>query len=179
MKRIVFLLFLASPAFAQTCPVVTDQDPRKSELMSAVKDAPNEMEARALTNQLWEIWSKAPDAVAQEMLDRGMKHRAAYDFDAAIVAFDALIAYCPGYAEGYNQRAFVNFLRMDYPLAVGDLEKALELAPDHIAAMAGLALTLQGLGRTKAAQSALREALKLNPWLPERNMISKEPGVDL
>jgi Tfp pilus assembly protein PilF len=68
---------------------------------------------------------------------------------------------------------------MDYASAIDDLDKALELAPDHIAAMAGRALTLQGLGRIKAAQSALREALKLNPWLPERNMIPKEPGVDL
>lgn len=178
MKTLVLLLALAGPATAQTCPEWVP-DPRTADLMAALKVSGNEMEARLLTNQLWEIWSKAPDAKAQELLDLGMRRRAAFDFDAAKAAFDELVDYCPAYAEGYNQRAFVAFLRQDYGTAIDDLDRALELSPNHIAAMAGRALTLQGLGRMKAAQSALREALKLNPWLPERNMIPKAPGVDL
>jgi len=37
-------------------------------------------------------------------------------------------------------------------------------------------LTLLSLGRTKAGQSVLKEALKLNPWLPERTYLIDEPG---
>ena len=59
------------------------------------------------------------------------------------------------------------------------LDRALERSPDHIAALAGKALTLTGLGRIDAAQGILRRALELNPWLPERGMLIEKPGEDI
>lgn len=179
MKHILILLFAAAPALADTCPPAPDLDPEKTELMEAVRAAPSEMSARQLTNRLWELWSLAPDSYAQELLDEGMERRASYDFDGALKAFDALIAYCPDYAEGYNQRAFVRFLREEYDSALEDLDRVLEISPDHIAALAGRALTLMGQGEIDAGQQALRDALKLNPWLPERHMLIPDPGQDI
>jgi len=89
-------------------------------------------------------------------------------------AFDRLIDYCPDYAEGYNQRAFVNFLREDFAAALVDLDLALERRPRHVAAMSGKALTLMGLGRHDEAQEILREAVKLNPWIPEAGLLQGE-----
>ncbi|MBZ0127632.1 MAG: tetratricopeptide repeat protein [Rhodobacteraceae bacterium] len=178
MKTLLLpLALLAMPALAD-CPALPDRTAEKAELMAAMRDAGNEGEARQRTDALWQFWATAPDAAAQEMLDYGMRRRAEYDFEGATESFDRLIAYCPDYAEGYNQRAFIHFLREDFPAALEDLEKTLEISPDHIAALAGLALTLDRLGRFKASQGALREALKLNPWLPERAML-KKPGTDL
>ena len=181
MRHLLLILLLSAPGFAtaQACPPVEDRSAQSEKVLARIRAAPDEASARLLTNALWEIWAKAPDAAAQEMLDRGMQRRAAYDFEAAIAAFDELVAYCPGYAEGYNQRAFVNFLREDYAVALEDLERALELAPEHVAAMAGQALTLMSLGRVEAGQSVLRKALKLHPWLPERRMLIEPPGEDL
>ena len=88
-----------------------------------------------------------------------------------------LVEYCPEYAEGYNQRAFVNFLRQDFPPALGDLDRAIELSPNHIAALSGRALTLMGLGRNEEAREALKQALELNPWLSERSLLA--PGGPL
>ena len=169
MKRILLPLLLALPAtgFA-ACPPVPDTSKALAPLMEAVRDAPDEATARALNNSLWQIWTKAPDVTAQEMLDRGMSRRGVYDFVGALTDFDALIAYCPHYAEGYNQRAFVHFLREDYEAAMVDLTTTLEITPDHIGAASGLALTLLDMGREDAGQAALRYALSLNPWLPER-----------
>ena len=76
-------------------------------------------------------------------------------------------------------RAFVNFIRQDHATALEDLERALDLAPTHVAAMAGQALTLMSLGRTELGQSVLRRALDLHPWLPERHMLIKSPGEEL
>ena len=42
--------------------------------------------------------------------------------------------------------------------------------------MSGKALTLMGMGRPELAQSVLRDALELNPWLPERRYLVEEPG---
>ena len=93
--------------------------------------------------------------------------------------FDALIAYCPDYAEGYNQRAYASFLRRDYPAALVDLEMALNIMPNHIAALSGKALTLIGMGRAAEGQEALRAALALNPWLSERALITEPAGTDI
>ncbi|MEM9550428.1 MAG: tetratricopeptide repeat protein, partial [Pseudomonadota bacterium] len=91
--------------------------------------------------------------------------------------FDTLIAYCPNYAEGYNQRAFVQFLRGDFRSAVEDLDRALALSPRHIAAMSGKALSLMGLDRLDEARLTMSDALALNPWLPERGLAA--PGGPL
>lgn len=181
MNKLILILMMVLPswALAEECPAARDRSAESDAVLERIRAAPDEMSARAMTNELWAIWAEAPDDRAQELLDRGMQSRAAYDFDAATAAFDELVAYCPDYAEGYNQRAFVNFIRQDYPTALVDLERAVELAPDHVAAMAGQALTLTQLGRVKAAQGVLRRALDLHPWLPERHMLIEEPGEEL
>jgi len=178
---LTFAILLAStgPALAQTCPLVTDNSVRFQELVTTAQAAPDEATARALSQEFWDIWFSAPDQQAQELLDEGLARFQAYDFERAVTAYDALIAYCPDYGEGYNQRAFVAFIRENYADAVADLERALERDPDHFAAMAGLAQSLTRLGRVEAAQAMLRRALALNPWLPERHMLVTPPGEEL
>ncbi|MFT7523792.1 MAG: tetratricopeptide (TPR) repeat protein, partial [Candidatus Paceibacteria bacterium] len=143
-------------------------------LLATILAAPDEITSRFASRALFEFWATAPDDNAQELLDSGMSKRAAFDFGAANLAFDALIDYCPTYAEGYNQRAFVRFLQADFVAALDDLETTIELAPNHIAALAGMALTLHQLGRSQATQQVLRRALRLNPWLPERNLLLQD-----
>ena len=108
-----------------------------------------------------------------------MAKRESFDFLGARDALDALVEYCPQYAEGYNQRAFASFLRRDYAAALVDLDKTLEIMPNHIAAMSGRGLTLLGMGRTEEGQEALRNALRLNPWLAERSLIDDPIGTDI
>ena len=179
MRLIPITFLLATPALATECPPLPDRETERKALMRAVREAPDERQGKEAANALWAYWAAAPDRTAQEMLDEGMRLRANNEFDRAIGAFDALVTYCPDYAEGYNQRAFVNFLRGDYETALRDLDLALERRPDHFAAMAGKALTLMKLGRFVAGQAVLRQALKLNPWLPERRMLTAKPGENL
>lgn len=170
MKPLLALLLLAGPAVAQVCPPSPDLEPRKSQIFAAIQAAPDEMSARRMTDDLWSLWAKAPDQYAQELLDEGLDRRNAYDFGGAMAAFDALVEYCPNYAEGYNQRAFIGFMREDFDAALADLDRALALSPDHVAAMAGKALTLFSLNQLEESKAVLRQALKLHPWLPERGM---------
>lgn len=135
------------------------------------------MDARVISNQMWELWTDAPDEAAQELLDRGMQARSSFDFLGALEAFDRLVAYCPDYAEGYNQRAFVNYLREDFAAALVDLNLTIERSPQHVGALSGKALSLLALGRTDEARTALNAALALNPWLSERQLAG--PGGPL
>jgi tetratricopeptide (TPR) repeat protein len=178
MRLTLILLPLAAPLWADGCPTAPDLS-AMAPLYDQLQDAPNEQAARLITNKMWGFWDDAPDEASQEMLDTGMKARAGFDFFNAIEMFDRLVAYCPFYAEGYNQRAFVNYLRQDYSAALPDLERALELNPIHVGALSGRALSLLALGREDEGQLALRDALKVNPWLPERRLLKLLPGKEL
>lgn len=174
------LLLCALPSWAQAdCPPLPDRTAETEAILLELKSAKTEMDGRRLSNDLWAIWTVAPDAEAQALLDAGMARRESYDYLGAIEQFDALVAYCPDYAEGYNQRAFARFLREEYVEALADLERALALNPRHTGALSGMALTLMGLGRMRTAQDVLRDALELNPWLPERAYLIEPPGKDI
>lgn len=172
-------LFFATPLWAGDCPPLRIDEARYAALLDAARQSQNETEARQISNDLWEIWATAPDAHAQSLLDEGMTLRRVSDMDGAKAALDALIAYCPDYAEGYNQRAFVHFLQENYDSALNDLEETLLRQPQHIAAIAGKALTLIGLKRDVEAQIVLRQALRMNPWLSERRFLTKPLGNEL
>ncbi len=164
---------------ASACPSAPDHSEALADLLRQAQEAPNEYQARLITNDMWALWADAPDEAAQEVLDRGMRKRRAFDLLGAAADFDRLIAYCPEYAEGYNQRAFVRFIQQDYARALDDLDRALALSPTHVAALAGKAMTLIGLGRMEEGQAVLRQALELNPWLPERRLLLDPPGEEL
>jgi len=161
------------PALAQeqTCPPAPDHSAALTDLIRAAQAAEDERSGRMLSNEMWALWSDAPDSYAQELLDEGMSRRNIYDYDGAMKAFEALIAYCPDYAEGYNQRAFIHFLREDFSAALPDLDQTLALSPRHVAAITGRALTLSALERKAEAVLALRKALDMNPWLSERHLL--------
>lgn len=172
-------LAAAFPAIADECPAAPDISGRIDALIAEIRLAPNEAAARPISNRMWELWVEAPDARAQTLLDDGMARIRVADYEGAVAVLDELVVYCPDYAEGYNQRAFANFLQGQYGLALEDLDLALERSPTHVGALSGKALTLMGLGRVKAGQAVLRDALALNPWLSERAFLVEPPGEEL
>jgi tetratricopeptide (TPR) repeat protein len=179
MYRALIFSVLASPVVAQTCPMADVQPEARAEIIAQIQGSGSEMQARVHSQELWQIWLNAPDEMAQDLLDQGMQARESYNYEVAERALTELIIYCPDYAEGWNQRAFVYFLTRDYEAALADLDRAIELLPDHVAALSGKALTLIGMGMQAEAQVVLREALVLNPWLSERALLEEAPGEDI
>ena len=177
MRAIAPLLFLAAPLAAE-CPQAPDHSVALDSLFAEIQAASSQVEGLTLGQKLWQYWADAPDDVAQDILDRGMARLAGSDFLGAIAYFDRLIAYCPDYAEGYNQRAFAYFLSRNYEAALPDLDRAIELSPRHTGALTGRAMTLIALERYLEAQRDLRFALELNPWLNERRFLM-ELGEEL
>jgi len=66
-------------------------------------------------------------------------------FDRALKTFDTIIKRFPKYSRGYGNRAKIRVIRRQFPQAVEDYEKAIELDPDYAAAREGLA-ALRGKG---------------------------------
>lgn len=174
------LAALLAPVFAlaEGCPPPHSHEADISRLLEQIQAAPDANAARLLSNELWTHWATAPDEPAQEILDRGLKKRAAQDLLGALQDFDALIAYCPDYAEGYNQRGFIAFIQQDYASALRDLDMATALDPRHVGALSGRALTLMQMGRNREAHRVLSAALALNPWLPERRFLEQMSAPD-
>ena len=180
MRPLFALLCLAAaPAFADTCPDPINTTPRVAELSRDANAARNQAEADVATREMWQLWTTAPDDRAQELLDEGMFLIRVFDLVAAIEVLDQLVAYCPDYAEGWNQRAFAHYLKADFEPALADLDEALARTPNHVGALSGKALSLIGLGQAERAQDPLREAVKLNPWIRERELLLRPLGEEL
>ncbi len=176
-----FLLALVAPAIALSTPVfancvVQDRSGTETELVRSLGETQDELAGARATGKLWEFWLKAPNETAQDLLDRGMANRESWALEDSEALLDQLIAYCPDYGEGYNQRAFTRFLRDDYEGALADIEEVLKRHPNHFGALSGKALSLMRQGRVRLAQIALRRAVDVNPWLRERSMLVDPPG---
>ncbi|MEO0938593.1 MAG: tetratricopeptide repeat protein [Pseudomonadota bacterium] len=172
---LIFALF-ATPAAAD-CPPGRDKTPELQALVDKANAAQSEAAARGVAGEMWAVLLRAPDGTAQDLLDRALSRRDSYDFRGARSELDKLIAYCPAYAEGYNQRAYIAFLRGEFEAALPDLDAALRLQPLHVGAQSGRALTLMNLGRIAEARRQMLAALENNPWLSERALLS--PGAPL
>lgn len=171
--------FMGLPTYAQTCPPPLEYADRKAAIFENLQTTRDASAGRMLSRSLLSLYARAPNMQAQALLDEGMARRQNGDLEGAAALFGELIAYCPDYAEGYNQRAFVKFLQRNYRGAVSDLNSALTHEPEHPGAMAGRAMALMRLGQIGPARQELRRALALNPWLPERQMLIDPPGQDI
>lgn len=176
MRIALILAVLAAPlastaAFAD-CPTTPDVRREMLNLVATAQAAKTFTDGRRVSNQMWQVWLRAPNEQAQAILDKGMARRDVADFAGAIAEFDRLVDYCPQYAEGWNQRAYIAFLQTDYETALAGLDVALSLQPLHIAAQSGRALTLMNMGRIEEARAQMLVAVDNNPWLSERALLA-------
>jgi tetratricopeptide (TPR) repeat protein len=151
---------------------------QREKLFRYLAAATTEQEGRAVEDEIWHFWlDLAPDAPSRAFVDQAMERRESYDFRKAEELLDEAIARAPNYAEAWNQRAFIRFLRENYAGAEEDLHRALEIEPKHFGALSGLFHVLFRQGRTEAANAALEKAVAIHPWLKERSMLPPDPDA--
>lgn len=144
-----------------------------------LKQSKTESAARVIENRIWQNWVIGPNTEATNLLAKAMERRRAYDFAGSLEILNKVIEKTPDWAEGWNQRAFVHFLREEFDKSLEDADRAIELEPNHFGALAGKAQILMSQGRTKLGQKALRRAIKLHPFLKERALLIEIPGQEL
>ena len=119
--------------------------------------------AAQIEQRIYDIWSKSGSPSMDLLLERGRKALEGGDWKTAVEHFSALIDHAPDFAEGYNGRATAYFMAGQFGQAVEDIGQTLSLNPKHFAAMSGLALILQELGRPEDALEIWREVETLTP----------------
>lgn len=162
------LRVLAAAALLALLPARADQtDKRLDELFAALATAQKPEIAQPIEQEIWKIWIETESPTTELLFARGTGMIQAGDLDLALQLLDTVVLLNPGYAEGWNMRATLNALREDYPAAIADTRKVLELEPRHFMALQGLGELLQSLGDDKAALKAYEAALKINPSLEQ------------
>lgn len=169
------LFAMLGPAWAQeTCAPGPDRASARAELVETLARSETSMAGQAAANDLWRHWTEAPDPKAQSLLDEGMQSIRYGEPAAAEAILADLVAYCPDYPEGWNQRAFARFLIGDFAGSLEDIEVALTLEPAHFGAYAGKIIILVRQNKRGLARLTLIEALKVHPWLREGSLLGVE-----
>ena len=134
-------------------------------LFAQLAAAKTEEEGRAIERAIAGIWLASGSPSIDLLMGRGLDAMGEQNFERAYFYFDEVVTLAPGFAEGWNKRSAIQYIREDYAAALRDIEQVLRLEPRHYEAIGGLGIILEELGDKKGALEAYRRALALDPWL--------------
>jgi tetratricopeptide (TPR) repeat protein len=173
------LLVLPTARAAEPLPPMaglTDaQAEERAALFAELAATKSDLQARAVEDKLWTFWRSFGDAKSQQLLEVSRQAQLTFDYGHALIALEELVKHQPSFAEGWNQLAYVLFLAGSYDQSLEALDRTLRLEPMHYAALAGKGIILIQQGKEAEAQAPLKRALAIDPWLKERNLVSKNP----
>ena len=144
-----------------------ERDARLRELFARLAAAASEREAGAVEREIWSAWLATDDENVASWIARGLAAMEARDFAAALQSFDRVVELAPDYAEGWNKRATLHWLRGSFEESVADIDRTLALEPRHFGALSGLAMIREAQGRPFEALEALEQLLHIHPRLPQ------------
>ncbi len=176
------IMFLATAMLLLAyAPANADQnDPELDKLFAALQTSLSNASAASLERQIWAIWTRYPDDQAiNRQMDRAIKMMNAGRLDEAEAIFSAIISREPAFAEAWNKRATVRFLRGDDAGSANDILQVIKLEPRHFGALSGLGMIKVRAGDLQRALQAYRAAQRINPFLPNIEVIIDKLGQRL
>jgi tetratricopeptide (TPR) repeat protein len=180
MRRLAIVsALIAGSVLAGPSAGARQDDPRLKDLFAELKTASSSVEARLIEAKVWKIWIQNGDPRVDALMDRGMDAMSINDTATALAAFDQVVKLDSAFAEGFNKRATVEFIRHDYTASVADIERTLALEPRHFGALAGLGQVYLAMHKKAAALKAFEAALAIDPRLEHVQDAVKELKQEL
>jgi len=176
------IIFLATAVLLLAyAPANADQtDPKLDKLFAALQTSLSNANAASLEREIWAIWTRYPDDQAiNRQMDRAIKMMNAGRLDDAEAMFSAIISRKPAFAEAWNKRATVRFFRGDDAGSANDILQVIKLEPRHFGALSGLGMIKVREGDLQGAFQAYRAAQRINPFLPNIEVIIDKLGQKL
>ena len=99
--------------------------------------------------------------------------------DDAEAMFSAIISRKPAFAEAWNKRATVRFFRGDDAGSANDILQVIKLEPRRFGALSGLGMIKVREGDLQGALQAYHAAQRINPFLPNIEVIIDKLGQRL
>lgn len=143
----------------------TSQSPNSpiEKLLAALKQ-PDENQRERASAALWHMWFHQKGVYgaqqlmqAQTLIDSGQANQAEQ-------FLTDLVTIQPDFAEAWNRRAVLRYMKSDYWQAIADCQKTIDLIPHHFGALHGLGLCHSAIGNYTAAIQAFRQALAIQPY---------------
>ena len=154
-------------AMCVAVPAAADQnDPRLDSLFEALQKTSSEAEIQLLTSQIWDRWTAFDnDSGTYRMMVTGMQLMNSGQLAQAEGVFTQIIAAQPDFAEAWNKRATVRFMRGDDDGSRQDIVEVIDREPRHFGALSGLGMIHLRNGNLQGALQAFEAALRVNPHL--------------
>ncbi len=148
--------------------------PLLKRLYRRLRQASSGMMAQPIADAIEQVWLTSGDDNIDFIMQNAILAMERRDFVVAEELLDRVIELMPLYAEGWNKRAMVHFMKKEYEKALATLRHALALDPRHFQALHGLALTLQEIGDQSCALQAYRVLLRNHPQFDQAREAIKE-----
>lgn len=153
-----------SQAPAEPAPDTAEQRNKLlDDLYARLAASPSAEDAELIVQSIERLWHYSGSATADLLVQRAIAAGQANNQDLAMKLLDAAVLLQPDFADAWNRRAYLYFLKNDYKRALGDLRRVLALDPHHFRALEGLAQILRTIGEKKAALDAYRKLLAVHP----------------
>ncbi|MBY0430017.1 MAG: hypothetical protein K2Q10_02370, partial [Rhodospirillales bacterium] len=128
MKQVLALLAVLVPLFGCSAPE-SRPHAQLDTLFERLRSAASADEAAAIQGNILKSWSKSGKAEVDTLVSTGIQALHRGQSERALAIFTKVTTDAPQFAEGWNLRAMVRFLRDEYPEAIGDIEHVLALEP--------------------------------------------------
>ena len=86
---------------------------------------------------LWHIWCRSGDLETDRLFRAGVEAMQAQKLADAEALFSRVIELNPDFAEGWNKRATVRYVRQDFRGSIADCQQTLAHNPNHFGAASG------------------------------------------
>ena len=149
----------AASQAATSGPVTLDS------LFTRLAKSQDAAESKGIGDQIIRLWSRSGSDTADLLMARVNISIKAENYELALDLLDSVVTLEPQWAEAYNRRATVLYLKEDLDGAMRDIRQTLYLEPRHFGAIAGMSLIFQATDDKKRALKAARAALAIYPFM--------------
>ena len=134
-------------------------------LFGQLRQADDEKSVQLLENAIQALWLRSGSPTADLLMKQAGDAMGEQQYGAALVIMDTVVEQHPDFAEGWNRRATLHFLRGDFTSSLRDIDQVLSLEPRHYGALSGQGAIFKQRGDGRKALRALRRARTVNPKL--------------
>jgi tetratricopeptide (TPR) repeat protein len=131
----------------------------EQEALRALKGQ-NRLSAANAEAYLWRQWCQCGELEADRVFRAGVDAMQKGELELAETLFGKVIEIAPQFAEAWNKRATVRYVRQNFAASISDCQETLTRNPNHFGASAG-----QGLCHMALDEYRFRRALEIHPHL--------------
>jgi len=114
---------------------------------------------------LWSAWCRSGNAEADRLFRAGVDVMQNRKLEEAEELFGRVIELMPSFAEGWNKRATVRYMRKNFKGSIADCQETLARNPSHFGAASGQGLCHMSVSQFREAATCFRRALEIHPHL--------------